>query len=239
MDPVFFDKTYFLGPRGAQYGKVYALLERALAESNKAGIATFVMRGREYLVALKAEEAEGLLTLHTLHWADELRDPHAEVPDLPGKVEATAAEVKMAMQLIDALAMEWEPEVFHDSFREKVEALVKAKASGETVEKAEPAAEPTGAVDLMEVLRASVERARSPKDTGDKATSPGSRAAGGKKAPAAKKRARSGPAAKGRELMGLTKAELYEKAAAAGIPGRSSMNHDQLAQALSHPGRRK
>ncbi|WP_324609440.1 Ku protein [Streptomyces sp. NRRL S-378] len=51
VDPVFFDKTYFLGPRGAQYGKVYALLERALAESNKAGIATFVMRGREYLVA--------------------------------------------------------------------------------------------------------------------------------------------------------------------------------------------
>ncbi|WP_052713940.1 Ku protein [Streptomyces katrae] len=236
---MFFDKTYFLGPRGVQYGKVYALLERALAESNKAGIATFVMRGRECLVALKAEEAEGLLTLHTLHWADELRDPHAEVPHLPGKVEATAAEVKMAMQLIDALAMEWEPEAFHDSFREKVEALVKAKAAGQTVEKAEPEAEPTGAVDLMEALRASVERAQSPKDTGDKATSPGSRAAGGKKAPAAKKRARSGPAAKGRELMALTKAELYEKAAAAGIPGRSSMNHNQLAEALSHPGRRK
>ncbi|MEV7618024.1 Ku protein [Streptomyces sp. NPDC089799] len=132
VDPVFFDKTYFLGPRGFQHGKVYALLERALAESNKAGIATFVMRGREYLVALKAEEVEGLLTLHTLHWADELRDPHAEAPDLPGKVEATAAEGKMAMQLIDALAMEWEPEAFHDSFREKVEALVKAKAAGET-----------------------------------------------------------------------------------------------------------
>ncbi|MFB6563445.1 hypothetical protein ACFCYH_31915 [Streptomyces sp. NPDC056400] len=70
----------------------------------------------------------------------------------------------MAMQLIDALAMEWEPESFHDSFREKVEALMKAKAAGETVEKAEPAAEPTGAVDLMEALRASVERARNPKD---------------------------------------------------------------------------
>ncbi|MGW3327568.1 non-homologous end joining protein Ku [Streptomyces virginiae] len=237
VDPVFFDKTYFLGPRGAQYGKVYALLERALAESNKAGIATFVMRGREYLVALKAEEAEGLLTLHTLHWADELRDPHAEVPDLPEKVEATAAEVKMAMQLIDALAMEWDPESFHDSFREKVEALVKAKAAGETVEKAEAAAEPTGVVDLMEALRASVERARSPKDTGEKAASPGARAARGKKAQAAKKRARSGPAAMGRELAALTKAELYEKAAAAGIPGRSSMNHDQLADALAHTGR--
>lgn len=198
IDPVFFDKTYFLGPRGSQYGKVYALLERALAESNKAGIATFVMRGREYLVALKAEEAEGLLTIHTLHWADELRDPHAEVPDLPGKIEATAAEVKMAMQLIDALAMEWDPESFRDTFREKVEALVKAKAAGETVEKAEPAAKPTGAVDLMEALRASVEQARSPKDTGDKAASPGARAARGEKKPTPKKRARSGQAGQGR-----------------------------------------
>ncbi|WP_406088316.1 hypothetical protein [Streptomyces virginiae] len=89
----------------------------------------------------------------------------------------------------------------------------------------------------MEALRASVERARSPKDTGEKAASPGARAAGGKKASAAKKRARSGPAAKGRELMALTKVELYEKAAAAGISGRSSMNQDQLADALAHTGR--
>lgn len=114
---------------------------------------------------------------------------------------------------------------------------MKAKAAGEAVEKAEPAAEPTGAVDLMEALRASVERARSPKDTGDKAASSGARAARGEKKPAPKKRARSGQAAKGRELMSLTKAELYEKAAAAGLPGRSSMNHDQLADVLAHTGR--
>ncbi|MFC9704511.1 Ku protein [Streptomyces sp. NPDC056943] len=201
------------------YGKVYALLERALAESNRAGIATFVMRGREYLVVLKAEEAEGLLTIHTLHWSDELRDPHAEVPDLPGKVEATVAEVKMAMQLIDALAMEWEPESFHDSFREKVEALVKAEAAGETLEKAEPAAEPTGAIDLMEALRASVERARSPNATGDKPAYPGARAAGGKKAPAAKKRARSGPAPKGREPMALTKGGAVREGGRGRHPG--------------------
>ncbi len=124
----------------------------------------------------------------------------------------------MAMQLIDALAMEWDPESFHDSFREKVEALVKAKAAGETVEKAEPAAEPTGTVDLMEALRASVERAGSPKDTGDKAASPAhGRRAGRRPRPRRSGRA-PGPAAKGQELMALTKAELYEKAAAAGIP---------------------
>ncbi|MEV7713175.1 Ku protein [Streptomyces sp. NPDC088270] len=155
VEPVFFDKTYYLGPRSEQYGKVYALLQRALAESNKAGIATFVMRGREYLVALKAED--DLLTLHSPHWADEIRAPHQEVPDLPDKTEPTAAEVKMAHQLIDTLTADWDPEDFHDTFQEKVEALIEAKAAGEAVEKAEPTAQPTGVVDLMEALRASVE----------------------------------------------------------------------------------
>ncbi|MGW4689691.1 non-homologous end joining protein Ku [Streptomyces sp. NPDC004244] len=229
VEPIFFDKTYYLGPRGEQYGKVYALLQRALAESNKAGIATFGMRGREYLVALKAED--DLLTLHTLHWADEIRDPHTEVPDLPSEAEPTAAEVKMAHQLIDALTTDWNPEDFHDTFQEKVKALIEAKAAGETVEKAEPAAQPTGAVDLMEALRASVERARSPKDTGEKASTSktGAKAAG--KKPAAKKRATS--TSDSQSLRSLTKAELYEKATKAGLRGRSHMNHDELADALA------
>ncbi|MHB9856825.1 Ku protein [Streptomyces sp. YIM S03343] len=87
------------------------MLQRALAESNKAGIATLVMRGREYLVALKAED--GLLTLHTLHWADEIHDPHREVPDLPGGAEPTAAQVKMAHQFVDALTTDWEASPVH------------------------------------------------------------------------------------------------------------------------------
>ncbi|MEU0634358.1 Ku protein [Streptomyces sp. NPDC005989] len=226
VEPVFFDKTYYLGSRGEQYGKVYALLQRALEESNKAGIATFVMRGREYLVALKAED--GLLTLHSLHWADEIRDPHEEVPDLPGKTEPTAAEVKMAHQLIDALTTDWDPEDFHDTFQEKVEALIKAKAAGEAVEKAEPAAKPTGVVDLMETLRASVERARSPKDTGEKAGASENTARG--KKPAAKKRTKASDTG---SLRSLTKAELYEKATKAGVKGRSGMTREQLADALA------
>ncbi|MFJ7200716.1 MULTISPECIES: Ku protein [unclassified Streptomyces] len=226
VEPVFFDKTYYLGPRGEECGKVYALLQQALAESNKAGIATFVMRGREYLVALKAED--GLLTLHSLHWADEIRDPHEEVPDLPEKAEPTPAEVKMAHQLIDTLTTDWDPEDFHDTFQEKVEALIEAKAAGEAVEKAESAAQPTGVVDLMEALRASVEGARSPKDTGEKADASGKTGRG--KKPAAKKRARASGAD---SLRSLTKAELYEKATKAGVKGRSSMTRDQLADALA------
>lgn len=234
VEPIFFDKTYYLGPRGKGFEKVYSLLEQALAKAGKAGIATFVMRQHEYLVALKAED--GLLTLHTLHWADEIRNPKDEIDNLPGKVKASAKELRMAEQLIDALSMKWEPDRFHDTFREKVAALIQAKQAGETVEKAEPAAKPTGPVDLMEALRASVDRARSPKSNAqEKASSStrgrtGSSGRAGAKKPVGKKRISSTP--KTKDLSALTKADLYKRAAAADIPGRSHMSREDLADAL-------
>ncbi|MGW1768596.1 hypothetical protein ACWCQL_31715 [Streptomyces sp. NPDC002073] len=69
---------------------------------------------------------------------------------MPGKAEPTAAEVKMAHQLIDALTTDWNPDDFHDTFQEKVKALIEAKAASEAVKMAEPAAQPTGLVDLSE-----------------------------------------------------------------------------------------
>ncbi|MEV5973428.1 Ku protein [Streptomyces sp. NPDC051921] len=222
IDPIFFDRTYYLGPKDKAYAKVYALLERALAKSSRAGVATFVMRGREYLVALKSEG--GILTLHTLHWADEIRDPRDEVPDLPtGRTGAGAKEMRMAEQLIDTLAMDWDPEQFHDTYRDKVAALLKAKESGEAVEKSEPAPEATNVIDLSEALRASVERARG---ASGKARGTANGKASGKGRPT-----KSGPAEAG--LDELSKAELYEKAAAAGIRGRSAMNRGELIEALA------
>lgn len=230
VDPIFFDRTYYVGPKGSEYAKVYSLLQKALAKANRAGVATFVMRGREYLIALKAES--GILTLHTLHWADEIRDPHQEIPDLPQKAPRVGPrEMEMAEQLISALSMDWDPEAFEDTFQERVAALVEAKKAGETVEKAEPPAKATGAVDLVEALRESVERARSPKDTGGKATASGK---AHKKAPSASAKKRvSAKARTPASLASLTKAELYKKAAAAHVPGRSSMTHDELAEALA------
>ncbi|MBT2405243.1 MULTISPECIES: Rho termination factor N-terminal domain-containing protein [unclassified Streptomyces] len=146
----------------------------------------------------------------------------------------TATDSHTIHCLIDALTMTWDPEAFRDTFREKVAQLIEAKQAGETVEKAEPAAKSTHAVDLMETLRASVERARSPKDTGEKATAPGARHEVRKRAgskPAAKKRVRSAPTK--HDLESLTKSELYEKAAAATIPGRSTMTRDELIKALT------
>ncbi|MEU9233544.1 hypothetical protein [Streptomyces subrutilus] len=130
----------------------------------------------------------------------------------------------MAEQLIGAMSMSWDPGEFHDTFQEKVAALIEAKKADETVEKAEPAAEPTGVVDLMEALRASGERAGSPKATGGKASASSKAAA--KKAPA-KKRIRSTPK---EDLSRLSKADLYKKAAAANLPGRPQMSRDDVVK---------
>ncbi|MEU5000002.1 Ku protein [Streptomyces sp. NPDC021622] len=238
VQPIFFDKTYYLGPKGKEYTKVYALLQKALSEADSAGIATFVMRNHQYLVAVKAEA--GLLTLHTLHWADEIRDPRQEIDNLPQKTKVTDRELKMARQLVDSLRIEWKPEDFHDTYQEQVTTLIEAKRTGEAVEKAEPPAESTNVVDLMDALRASVDRAKKPKGHGGK-RSAANRSS--KSSPptdirdAAAKR-RSGDTGKrkgktrGPSLDSLTKAELYQRATDAAVQGRSSMNREELLDAL-------
>ncbi|MFF4325724.1 hypothetical protein ACFYZT_04305 [Streptomyces sp. NPDC001591] len=126
------------------------------------------------------------------------------------------------------MSLNWDQ--FHDIFQEKVAALIKAKKADETVEKAEPAADPTEAVALMEALRAGIERAGRPKDTGGKATTSRKATTSSKAAartPPPKKRIPGGPE--------LSKADLHKKAAAANVPGRSNMNRDDLLKALSRP----
>ncbi|MGW7339430.1 non-homologous end joining protein Ku [Streptomyces sp. NPDC054808] len=163
IEPVYFGRTYYLAPRGKEYLKVYALLRTALAEAGKVGVATFVMRNRQYLTALRAEDR--VLLLQTLHWADEVRDPVEELPDLPSERVGRGKELDMALRLVDALSGDWEPARYRDTYREKVRELVRAKAEGQEVAVAEEAPEATNVVDLMEVLRGSLEQAQ---DSGGK-----------------------------------------------------------------------
>ncbi|MFJ8821097.1 Ku protein [Streptomyces sp. NPDC102467] len=244
VEPIFFDRTYFLGPKGKEYTKVYALLEKALGEAGAAGIATFVMRNHQYLVAVRAEA--GLLTLHTLHWADEIRDPRREIDNLPGRTKVTDRELKMARQLVDTLRIDWKPEDFHDTYQERVTALIEAKRTGKSVEKAEPPAESTNVVDLMDALRASVDRAKKPSDqpsghggkkranSGDTSPPTHIRDAAAKRRSGGGGRRKGGGAgsSKGASLDTLTKAELYRRATEASVPGRSSMNRGELVDAL-------
>ncbi|WP_193581984.1 Ku protein [Streptomyces mobaraensis] len=252
IDPIYFDKTYYLGPKSKEYAKVYALLHEALSRSNRVGIATFVMRNREYLVAVKAEG--DILTLHTLHWADEIRDPRTEIGTLPERAKVAERELATAVQLVEALSVDWDPETYHDTYQEKVLELVQAKRAGGTVEKSEPAPRSTNVIDLMGALQASIEKAKS---GGGEAAEAAEGAEEGELRPpvqlkdAAEKRRTRQAAKKGAkkpataELEGLSKTELYQRATDAGIPGRSSMSREELVKALaSHAaepsgGRRK
>ncbi|MGP3979707.1 non-homologous end joining protein Ku [Streptomyces sp. KR80] len=248
VNPIFFDRTYYLAPKGKEYGKVYALLLEALSRSNKAGIATFVMRNREYLVAVKAEG--DVLSIHTLHWADEVRDPHREIGSLPEQTQVSDKELQTAVQLVEALSMDWDPEEYHDTYQERVMQLVEAKRTGETFEKGEPPPSSTNVIDLMDALQASVDKARGGKEAGAKKEK--KEKAGAERKPtqlteAAEKRrgARTTKKtekkpSKAAELEGLSKTELYQRASEAGIPGRSSMSRDELIKALTaKPARRK
>ncbi|MPY53749.1 non-homologous end joining protein Ku [Streptomyces acidicola] len=244
VEPVFFDKTYYLAPKGKEYAKVYALLHSALAQANKVGIATVVMRNREYLVAVKAES--DVLAMHTMHWADEVRDPHREIASLPEETQVAEKELQTAVQLIEALSIDWMPEEYHDTYQEKVLELVEAKRTGQTVEKGEPPPQTTKVVDLMSALQASVETAKSRrKHVGaeEEATRRGrppthiKEAAEKRRTRTAKKTEEKPP--KPSELKELSKTELYQRASDANIPGRSSMSRDELIKALSGKGGRR
>ncbi|MDT0485252.1 non-homologous end joining protein Ku [Streptomyces doebereineriae] len=245
IEPVYFDRTYYLAPRGKEYLKVYDLLRAALADANKVGIASFVMRGKQYLTALRAE----VLVLQTLHWADEVRDPRKELPELPSGRAGKGKELDMALQLVDALSGPWNPARYHDTYQDKVRELVQAKAEGQEVAVAEEAPQATNVVDLMEALQGSLERTRSaggkkPAASRKKAAArtPARKTAASKtkKAPPKQARAsssRSRGAGKS-ELRQLSKAELYQQVTAQDIPGRSKMSREQLIDALARTGRR-
>ncbi|MFE1859313.1 non-homologous end joining protein Ku [Streptomyces anandii] len=254
VEPVYFDRTYYVAPRGEEYDKVYELLRAALAEANKVGIATFVMRSKQYLTALRAEDK--VLVLQTLHWADEVRDPGTELPELPSERAGRGKQLDMALELVDALSSDWDPSRYRDTYQEKVRELVKAKAEGQEIAVSEEPPEATNVIDLMKALEGSLQAARSGRGepasgtTGKtgKAEAAGKTAkaeAAGKtpKAPTRKSRPeragtpsararRSGSTSK-RELQELSKAELYERASQQDVPGRSKMSREDLIDALS------
>ncbi|GAA2087617.1 Ku protein [Kitasatospora saccharophila] len=243
IDPVFFDKTYYLGPGDPATAKVYQLLVEALAHSGRAGIAVFSMRGREYLTAV--DSTDGLLELRTMHWSDELRDPQAEVPDLPSRrKDFNRTELATAEQLIDMLTVGWHPDDYHDTYEERVRALVEAKAEGREIALStgeEP--EPTDLTDLVDVLRRSLDQARAqgggrakpaakPAARAERSVRSVKSAKSAKSAKAAKAAKSAEPAEAVEDLGSLSKTELYRRAAALGIPHRSTMTRDQLQYAL-------
>jgi DNA end-binding protein Ku len=162
IDPVFYRTTYYLAPEGNGSDKPYALLRKAMKDSRKVGIATMVMRNKEYLVAIRPEG--DVLALETMFFADEVRSPNQELPRIPDDADLTDREIKMANVLIDSMESEWDPERFHDTHRQKVESLIEEKSQGKVITATKSASAPK-IVDLMEALQASISANQSSRAT--------------------------------------------------------------------------
>jgi DNA end-binding protein Ku len=165
IDPEYFDKPYYLAPL-KKNAKAYALLREALKRSGKVGIAKVVIRSREYLGAVIPHNE--VLVLEILRYPHEIRG--VDDLELPGdeleKMGVTDREVKMAEMLIDGMTAEWDPSKYHDTYRDDLMALIHKKIeSGQTeVLDETPApevdAEPKGVIDIMSLLKKSVEATR-------------------------------------------------------------------------------
>jgi DNA end-binding protein Ku len=167
IDPLFYERAYYLGPDRLGH-KPYALLVRAMLEEEKVAIAEFVMRGKQYLGAIRVagggageEDAPPVLVLESMRYADEVIPTTGDVEQAIRDLKVDERQVKMAEQLIDALAAKFEPERYKDVYRACVMEMIERKARGQRVPlKKARAPKTTKAPDLTEVLRASLAHAK-------------------------------------------------------------------------------
>ncbi|MBW3663659.1 MAG: Ku protein [Actinobacteria bacterium] len=204
IDPIYYDRPYYLAPDGEAALKPYRLLTEAMERSGRVGIAKFVMRNKEYLAALRPRD--GVLLLSTMNYADEVADPEElDVGSFGQDVEVRERELEMAEQLIDRLVTQFDPSAYHDEYQQRLIEFLEAKAEGEEVEITPPERDVGGVVDLMAALEESLQRSR-----GDR------------------RAAASGDGS----YTDLTRDELYDLAQQRDISGRSSMSKDELIDAL-------
>ena len=161
IDPLYFEQPYYLVP-DARGVKAYKLLVEAMTELNKVAIGRIIVRSKERLVAIRP--VDGMLCIETMRYADEVLPRTDLVPD-DTDVELNERERAMARQLVESLAADhFEPEKYHDQYREQVLDLIERKAAGEEIV-AEPLVEPPAKVlDLVAALEASLEKAQSAKE---------------------------------------------------------------------------
>ena len=153
VDPIYFDRTYFLVPAGAEaQRRPYVLLLEAMKQADVAGLGRFVLAGKEKLALIRP--MGDALALETLFVHEDVKD-HAEIDEAVSTSEVKDAELDLAKQIIASLAGDFDPTELRSEYRESLRELLEAKLAGQEIETPEPAA-PTPVVDLMEALRASV-----------------------------------------------------------------------------------
>jgi DNA end-binding protein Ku len=161
IDPIYYQKSYYLAPSDDSAKKPYALLVKAMAKAERIGVATFVMRGKQYLAAIRPSADQKVLILETMHFADEVRDPGKELDGLPQRTKIDKKDLDMALNLVTALTTKWTPQNYRDTYTERVEKLIEAKKKNREIVAPEPAEESSGkVVDLLAALQASVDAAK-------------------------------------------------------------------------------
>jgi DNA end-binding protein Ku len=232
IDPIYFERGYYLAP-GRGSNKAYRLLARAMEDTGRAGIATFVLRAKEYLVAIIAEN--GILRAETLRFADEIRSP-ADV-GLPAPSKPKPAEVKRVDREIEArAAKKLSPKELEDHARDRLLKLAERKLrSGEDVvqldeDESGDTSDGPPVIDLMEILKRRMAGLQDDGAAGgDEADGDADEAAAARRPASHGRRARRSSTD---DLSGATREELYERAKELDIPGRSKMSRDQLAAAI-------
>jgi DNA end-binding protein Ku len=156
IDPIYYERTYWLAPDGDASKKAYQLLLAAMEEEGRVAVGTVVMREKQYLVAIRP--LDGVLAMSTMRFADEVV-PRSEIDGLPRRGTTDPKALRMATQLIDGLSGTWDPKQYHDTFTEELRHRISRKGSGKQVveSKEEPAAR---VLDLMAALEASVDAAK-------------------------------------------------------------------------------
>jgi DNA end-binding protein Ku len=205
---VYYDHPYFLAPVGDSEGprRAYQLLLEAMRRSERVAIGRFVMRTKEYLVAIRVRDDR--LALSTMLLRDEIR-PAKDIET--GGRKPPKRQLEQAVALIDPLSGDWNPADFKDCYRARLEDVIARKRKGKRISAPEREKEPSPAPDLMAALERSLAEATG----GARDTNP--RKAGTSE----------------RALDDMSRDELYEQAQEQNIPGRSSMSKKQLVDALS------
>ncbi len=158
IDPIYYERTYWLAPAGEAAERPYRLLLAAMEAEGKAGIGSVVMRTKQYLAAIRP--LDGALAMSTMRFADEVV-PQSEIDALPGRGgKPEAKELKLASQIIGSLTTDWDPKRYHDTYTEELKGLIEAKAKGKKVTVEAPAPTEGKVIDLMEALEASLAAAR-------------------------------------------------------------------------------
>ena len=154
VDPVYFDRTYYLAPAASEaQRRPYVLLLRAMQESGMAAVGKFVLWGKENLCLIRPQG--DTLAMETLFFADDVRSK-SEIEEAVEATEVKKAELALAGQVIESLVGEWNAAEFENEYRRDLKAMLEAKLAGQEITRPEPAPE-TPVVDLMEALRRSVE----------------------------------------------------------------------------------